>query len=441
MPERMTGVADELILAVPEVLGAIYLVPASLPAAAARERAVAALSGRVGDHLRPALAALLGSPLVTVDCQPSSALPALPADFQRYLGADPQHVRAVTGAAELVVIRASAPPGWPPLHEWGARAGAAALAADLGVPVVDAFVPKVLAPDAALGALPEAEMRLRVADWVLVFQSAGELGLWSTTKGLGRFGLPELQVRNAPPQLAQPVTRILTGLAALLLDQWMRALQASGKQAAFTPVPAEVEISEADVARAYSARPRGGGSARVRLAVDPAAGSQAESFLTVQPPNEYAASAGEHLAEASAALFGNAEPEIRLVAPGTDMAEAIRTARKGLPGARARMLAGELPLEARLMVKYPVAVPGGAQAGGSEYVWAYVTSWRDPGTVLGYSATDAVRDDRVKAGRPATIDAGTIIDWAVWTAAGGIVEGGWTNRVALGNEQGPHRAG
>ncbi|HEY7325297.1 MAG TPA: hypothetical protein VH520_10780, partial [Streptosporangiaceae bacterium] len=66
----------------------------------------------------------------------------------------------------------------------------------------------------------------------------------------------------------------------------------------------------------------------------------------------------------------------------------------------------------------------------SEYVWAYVTSWRDSGRILGYSSSDATTDQRVRRGRPAAIDVTAVCDWAVWTPADGITEGGWTNTVA-----------
>jgi hypothetical protein len=418
-------VADDLVLPVPEVLSAVYLIPASLPAEAARERAKAAVSVRVSNHLRAAVGDMLGSRLVTFSAQPSTALPVLPADLQHYLGAAPDQIRAIAKAADFVVLRAINTPGWPPLHEWGARAGAGALAADLAVPLVDAFVPRVLSPDQAMAALPDASWRFRLSDWVLVFQSAGALGVWTTTKGLGRFGLPELQVRNVPPQLARPWVRVLSGLASRLLGLWLRRLP-EGNQPAFVQIPAGIEISEADVARAYSASPRGGGSAIVRLAADAAADGRSGSFLTVLPPDDYPASPGEHLAAVCAALFGAAEPDLRWLAPNGAMEQAIRTARESLPGARARLIAGELPLEAQLMVKHQIAA-----AGGNEYVWAYVTSWPKPETVLGYSADDAVRDPQIRAGRPVAIDARTIIDWAIWTSDEGIIEGGWTNQVAL----------
>jgi hypothetical protein len=76
------------------------------------------------------------------------------------------------------------------MHESVARACAAALAAEMNVPIVDSFIPKVLAAEPAIAALPSADYKVRLADWVLVFQSAESLGLWMTTKGLGRFGQP-----------------------------------------------------------------------------------------------------------------------------------------------------------------------------------------------------------------------------------------------------------
>lgn len=426
--------ADDLILPVPEVLSAIYLVPASLPADAARERARDAVPARAASHLRRPVTEMLSSPLVTFSAQPASALPPLPAGLQRYLGATAEQVRAVTSAADLVVLRAVGVPGWPPLHEWFARAGAGALAADLGVPLVDAFIPRVMSADQAMVALPDASWQVHLADWVLVLQSAGQLGTWVTTKGLGRFGLPELQARNVPPQLARPAVRLLTGLASRLLTLWLGQLQ-PGTQQAFAQIPADIEVNTADVARAYGASPRddssggsprSGGSARVRLSADPAADGHGDSFLTMLPPDDYPASAGEHLAASCAALFGAADPDVRWLAPSEAMEQAISTARESLPGARARLIAGELPPEARLMVKHRIRA-----ADGDEYIWAYVTSWAEPETALGSCADDAVREPRTRAGRPVVIDTGTIIDWAIWTDGQGIVEGGWTNQVAL----------
>jgi hypothetical protein len=418
-------VADDLILPVPELLSAAYLVPGSLPADYARERARAAVEERLGGHLRATVGEMLASPMVTFSLQRASALPALPTGLQQYLGVTPEQVRAVTDAADLVALHAVAAPQWPPLHEWCARAGASALAAELGVPLVDAFIPQVLSAEQSMAALPGAGAPIRLTDWVLVFQSAGELGMWATTKGLGRFGLPELQVCNVPPQLAQPSVYLLSGLASRLLALWLGRLGHDGQQA-FVQVPSEIEVSETDVARAYATPPRGGGSAFVRLAPDPAADGRSDSLLTVLPPDDYPASPGEHLADVCAALFGAAEPDVRQLAPSQAMEQAVRRARESLQEARERFISDELPLKARLMVKYRVPATD-----GDGYLWAYVTAWPTPETVMGYTTGEAVSDPRLREGRPVVIETSSIIDWAIWTDSEGIIEGGWTNQVVL----------
>jgi len=423
--EGTNEVAENLVLPVQETLSAVYLVPATLPDQAVKRKIKSALSAHVPDPVGLVARKMLDVGAVRVAVQPSSGLPPVPVALQKHLGVPQELLRAVTGASRFVVSSASWPPGWPPMHESVARACAAALAAEMNVPIVDTFIPKVLAAEPAIAALPGADYKVRLADWVLVFQSADSTGLWMTTKGLGRFGLPELQVHGVPPQLGGPWTYVMSGLASRLLDLWLDALrQRDG--AAFAEVPAEVEVSEADVASAYATTGHGDGHARVRLTFDPAAGDHEDSFLTVQPPDEYRGSAGEYMSDVCAALFGSSEPDVRYLARTEAMDQAIRAATEGLPAARERFLMGDLPPQARLMVKYEIPADD-----GSEYPWAYVTSWKSPEKVLGSSAGDALRDPVVRAGRPVVIDTATIVDWAVWIDGQGIIEGGGTNSMAI----------
>jgi len=428
-------VAENLILPVPELMSAVYLVPVALSAQAAKDRAKAGLSARMASPVGVAARMMLDAGAVTVQAVSSSVLPPLPDRLQEYLGVGRELVRAVVEAREFVVVRASCPPGWPPMHEWAGRACAAVLAGQAGVPLVDTGTPKILAADAALRTLPGAgpeDARFRLADWMLVFQSAGSGGLCMTTKGLGRFGLPELQVRNVPPQLGKAWTRVLTGLASCLLGTWLNALR-DRADAAFAQLPAGLEVREADIARAYDAPVKEGPAVAVRLTFDPSPQDNADSFLSVQPPDDYPASAGEFLAGVCAALFGQQEQEIRYLAPSDEMERAMRAARETLPAARARFLAGDLPPRAQLMIKHTISVPGQA-----EYPWAYVTSWADPDRVLGNSAGDATLDPGIRAGRPIVVDAGAIIDWAIWIDGQGIVEGGLTNVIAQGQDPAAH---
>ncbi len=420
--------AENLILPVPELMSAVYLVPLALSTQAAKDCATAELSARVPGPVGVAARMMLDAGAMTVEPTPSSSLPPLPGQLQEILGVAPELVRAVTEAREFVMVRALSPPGWPPMHEWAGRACAAVLAAHAGVPLVDAGTPNVLAAAAALRTLPSGgDASFRLADWMLVFQSAESEGLWMTTMGLGRFGLPELQVRNVPPQLGRAWTRVLTGLASCLLGTWLNALR-DRAEPAFAQLPAVLEVGKADIARAYDAPVTEGGAAAVRLTFDPSPQDSTDSFLSVQPPDDYPASAGEFLAGVCATLFGWREPEIMHLAPSDEMERAMQAARKALPAIRARFLAGNLPPRARLMIKHEISAPGQA-----EYPWAYVTSWADPARILGNSAGDATLDPGIRAGRPIVVAAETIIDWAIWIEGQGIVEGGQTNVIAQGH--------
>jgi hypothetical protein len=100
---------------------------------------------------------------------------------------------------------------------------------------------------------------------------------------------------------------------------------------------------------------------------------------------------------------------------------AIAKARTSLATTRTRFETGELDLHTKLLVKYALAADE-----GTEYLWAYVTSWRDPDRILATSAVDAVYDPKVRSGRPVVIDTSTVVDWAIEHDELGIVEGGWT---------------
>jgi len=424
-------VAEDLILPVPDRLSAAYLVPVPRSGRPAAERLTSLLPGRAPGAAGAAARLMLEAGAITAEPVASSAMPPLPAWLQRHLGVPPELVAVVEEATELVLLQAAAEPGWPPLHEWGGRACAAVLAAEAGVPLVDAYTPKVMTAAAALGTLPGEGSEapgFRLADWMLVFSSPASAGLWMTTNGLGRFGLPELQVRNVPPQLGKAWTRGLIAVASCLLGTWLHAVR-SHADTAFVQLPAELEVGPDDVTLPYGEAPAGSRMALVRLGYDPSPQDRDNVFLSVQPPDDYPASAGEFLSGVCADLFGPAEQEVRYLPPSPEMEQAMRAARQTLPGARTRFLAGDLPPHGQLMVKHRISVPGQV-----EYPWAYVTSWTDPGKVLGNSAGDATLDPAIRAGRPIVVDAGEIIDWAIWIDGRGIVEGGQTNVLAQGGQ-------
>ncbi|KKK06744.1 DUF2314 domain-containing protein, partial [Micromonospora sp. HK10] len=113
----------------------------------------------------------------------------------------------------------------------------------------------------------------------------------------------------------------------------------------------------------------------------------------------------------------------RYARAGDAMSKAVATARAGLGDIRARFLAGGLPAESQLVVKY--GLPGDD---GPEYVWAGVTSWDTPERIVGASASDANSDPTVRIGSPVVVESSDVVDWAVLNTTG-VIEGGWTQAV------------
>ncbi len=433
MPE-----ADDLLLPVPEVVGAIYVVPTDRPPADPRawlrtqsrwgrpvEAAVARFVDRGTVSVRPIgeltsaryrsqapVARKLASPR-----EPSFSIETLGAT-----GAGEKQLRRLRAASHGIVLASPGRPGWPPMADWATRAAAVALAEHLGTDIIDLPYDRVLTAADAADSLPDDETgQIRLADWLMVPYAVDTGGYWVTTIGLGRFGLPELQALAVPPNSVGQWAEAMPAIAGALLCRWCDVL-ARNRGAAFVTLPATLGVGPEDVATADRRGPLtfpGTGPARVRFGLD--ADPDAPALLTVQPPLDWPGSAGEHVAEVCASLFGPRTSEVRYVSRGEQMEEAIAIARAGLTGIRNRFEAGELSKDSKLLIKY--ALPAEE---GTEYLWAYVTSWRDPYRILGTSAADAIYHPKIRTGRPVVVDTSAVVDWAVEVDGSGIVEGYWT---------------
>ncbi|MEH1011640.1 DUF2314 domain-containing protein [Micromonospora sp. CPCC 206060] len=426
---------DFLPVPVPESLTATYLVPLTgLPPTSPR-RAVEALAGRIAEPVHGLARQMLDSPLMSVDTRSMSEFPRLPPDLLTAFGASPEQLARLGEATHLVVVQAEYRPGWPPAHEWAARAVAAAMAEQVGGNVVDVFGLQFLTPDAALRSLPDERGRVRLVDWVLVPYSSDADGLWFTTKGLRRFGLMELQVQGVPDHLTRAWGAVMTGAARRLLRTFTDGI-ATEEVPAFVQLPVLATITGHDIAVAYGNPEQQVATAPVllRLELDPATDPDADSFLSLRPPAGHTGPAGRYFAAVCATLFGSGsgsgQPDIHYARPGDAMARAVATAREGLPGIRRRFLAGELPDGTQLVVKYGLPTDD-----GPEFVWAGVRSWASPERIVGTSASDATTDPTVRIGAPVVVAAAEVVDWAL-LGGGGVIEGGWTQAVLDAGDRG-----
>ncbi|MFC6882858.1 MULTISPECIES: hypothetical protein [Actinomadura] len=279
-----------LTLPVPETLNATYAVAFSAPPPDPLEFAREQVARRVPPPLRDLALRMLGSPMLALDLRPAAEFPPLPADLLEAYGATGAELAAITGAPHLLAVRAAYRPGWPPAHEWAARAVAGALAAR----VIDVFTPRVLTRDQVERSLPGPDGTIRLTDWMLLPHTAGPHGLWFTTKGLARFGLPELQTENVPPHLLEPWGRLLNGLARRLLDLWLARL---GEQPVVVDLPGTVSVGLQDVAAAHGTEEPTRREVAVRIRLD------APGVLTVLPPDD----GPDRYETLCAALFGTSQ--------------------------------------------------------------------------------------------------------------------------------------
>jgi hypothetical protein len=412
---------DHLVLPVPELVRATYLVPTTVefddPVGYAREICAARWSGA----LRHLLADLLAGPVAPVRVLRSDDIAPLPIDLLADMGATEEQLARIAGASHVLVVTVASRPGWPPAHEWAARAIATALAEHVSGDVLDLPHHQVLSPAQAALTVPDGESRPPLAGWVSIDYSPARAGYWCTTTGLRRFGLPELQSLAVPPNVVDQWGRTMTAIAHRLVSMWTTLIDLD-QGVAFVQLPAMVAVSADDVAAAYLAEaPSQSPPAMVRLVLDPVPDPGRHSYLTIHPPLEWPGSAGEHITEVCAALFGARSSEVRRVSPSDVMDRAIAIARSGLTEIRARFESGSMGPQLRLLVKYNAPAEE-----GNEYLWAYVTSWRDPYRILATSADNAVYHPHIRRGRPVVVDSAAVVDWAVADERQGIVEGGWT---------------
>jgi hypothetical protein len=256
-------VSDTIVIPVPERLLAVYAVATDEPV----EESVSHSSGGVA-----------------VDVVPVDAAPLPPAGLLRAMGARMATLARLGLATHAVLVRSVGTAGFPSAAELAAYAAAQTIADAYDGVLLDTVIPRVVETPR------EVEDQFRLSDWVVLPHSPdAEGGLWFTTKGLVRFGLPELQSHGIPESAANAWGAVLTGVAQVLCRRFGDAL-AENPAAAFVELPAVVQVSLRDIARGYSDRSRVEDDPRldepVELGVtwDPAPQDGAESFLTVHPP-------------------------------------------------------------------------------------------------------------------------------------------------------------
>jgi uncharacterized protein YegJ (DUF2314 family) len=382
----------------------------------------------LGDHasekLRAAITAAAGSGLLRVESRDTRGAPAPPEALLRHLGAGAEEIRRFQEATHMVLVEMPERVGTPFAGLWTATAAARAVARALDGVIFDPELPRLLPVAISAEPLP-ADGRVEVTEQIILPFSVDERGRgWMTTKGLGKFGLPELEIRDVPANLDEMLMTLVNGMARHLIARTAREVN-GGRPARELLLEPEIRFAlqemAGDDADGPLEAPEGvRGWTTIRLQYNPS--RRGSSFLTLLPPRGFRGTPGVWLNSLLEELFGS-EDTLRGVAADSEAMEAAHVqAVSELPRAKCRFQAGLEPGET-LYVKN--SFPTGE--GGREYIWLVVTTWSGD-RLRGQIANDPqVRLD-LRAGQEVELREADIFDWMV-TCRDGRREGGYTVAV------------
>lgn len=226
---------------IPETVPSTFVIATSAPPAEPAITAERHLHPLLAPPLRAAARELLSGPLLRAAVCPAGISPWRPAliDAARAPALE-DRIRAAT---HHIVLTAHAPPASHPVRAQALRAIARALAFARAGVVHDAHTACLIGP-AARGDVEPATFRL-ADDWLSVAVASG---LEVTTRGLTRFGLPELSVADVPADRLLTAVGLLRGVAVrLLAGYWTRLAAAAGPSSYV--IDARLRVSAADLSR------------------------------------------------------------------------------------------------------------------------------------------------------------------------------------------------
>jgi hypothetical protein len=415
---------------VPKTVTAAYLIPldTAMTVTETRQRTIEAVGIHLPDPLRMTVLEWIRQGAVTIDVE------VVPVERRRR----PDGVMTEPAWSALARVTASRAASLIAIQEWQARGTAAALAASVGAPLIDALTREVLTRQEALASLPDTELDTSSLDvsidfslepWVRVRGSADQEFQWAVSDGMQRFGLPEfrigteLRVGGCERDIRKELEEILFGVLCRVWSGLVKDGQATPgakglvRMPRSVEIPAEIRIHRKDLDAARGVPNRGGSWATIGLRFDPS--PHGPDWLTVCRPSGFPEGA-DLVSDVCHVLFGFERPTWYYMPQTGAVIDAVGS----LPQARRRFRDGELPPGAQFMVRYEVTEDEG-------FRWAQVESWTDDDVVMvRYIGTELA--PVVKVGRTYPVEAERVLDWAIWTDDKGAVEGARTEGLGFG---------
>lgn len=314
----------------------------------------------------------------------------------------------------------------PHMGYWGCLATAEALAASLRGVAVDLQLPRLLAPREQAQRWDGAPT-LAVSSHIVVPTSIGRSGLaWMTTRGMGKFGLPELEVRDVSPGMEQALVAVVNGAAQFLLEALEEAVREAGSVRRELVLPRLARMTVGHITRAAGSgagRPPEGvrGWSDVGLSYIPGRG-RGSDFVRLCPPTRERQPAGVWLAGLVADFVRLEDPVSFVSSDSEEMETARLRALHEWPAIRERFQKG-LPPGHTLYVKHGFPSPDR----DSEFMWVAVTGYRS-GFVEGVLSNEPCYRLDLRCGQEVRFPEAEVYDWLI-SRPGGDTEGGYTIHV------------
>lgn len=269
------------------------------------------------------------------------------------------------------------------------------------------------------GAAPHAMSHINIH----MVQDEGSL-VFLETRGLARFGVPELIVRRIPQAFADDTGELVNAAADTLLERGAMprdgtldvdaATLATGGWRALAP-----ELVER------------GGAARMTWTARWTAGATSSTDAPVSlieldlPPGP--GERAQRVHAAASAFLGATAPEVTALADDDPAVVAARKAAMAELAALAPRFADGIPEQERLIVKAPFATDDGSV----EWMWVEVQRWTGP-TMTGVLINQPLSIAALKAGATVEVKVDELFDY-VHDRADGTSAGGKTDDILTGD--------
>lgn len=415
-----TSASSTIKLTIPKHVISAFLVPMAKPPANLKQAVLDSAKKNLDVKSNEVIRELLESGDMTFKQFSAKDAPLPPPGLLSASGCSEENEAVFRGAQKFVMLLIKSKPEWPPAGQIYGSAAANAFAHDHGCLVLDLRSMNVSSPNQPAEIILPHKGQPRFTDHIMVIASHGKTGDWFTTKGLDLFGMPDLQLLDAPPNFSPNLTRIINGLAWKLASLSTSSKKVSGSD--IFELPSTIELTAEDLDTACQGVTQAKGKVNIHLRLDKETSDSPEFLTIVVPPGEVA-SAGEYLSSVCKQLFGQTKSEVVYTKRTSEMEDAMAKAKASLPDIRARFIAGKLPKGAGLAVKFPFEYEG-----NTEFLWAYVDAWEKPEIINCHCANNSDLAPTYKVGQPLELKANSIADWML-EVNGEQTEGGFTNKV------------